>query len=177
GGDNADLRSSNQGVCFPGPTCGDKGTPLAENAASSATIHQLGSAEIDATEVGTHSVNDSAETLRLYYLVAASADEGEGGARELGDLDQFEHEGTDFDFADYAHELAFLSVLAAVVPTEHDYDASNIKSSCHTPEHSARLVEVLRTHGLIILSGNALPPAAYGVVCVIDVQGHAPIKQ
>ncbi|POM72383.1 Hypothetical protein PHPALM_10906 [Phytophthora palmivora] len=29
----------------------------------------------------------------------------------------------------------------------------------------------------MILSGNALPPPAYGVVCDIDVQGHAPIKQ
>ncbi|OWZ01750.1 hypothetical protein PHMEG_00026804 [Phytophthora megakarya] len=29
----------------------------------------------------------------------------------------------------------------------------------------------------MISSGNALPPPAYGVVCDIDVQGHAPIKQ
>ncbi|KAE8951277.1 hypothetical protein PR001_g33793, partial [Phytophthora rubi] len=29
----------------------------------------------------------------------------------------------------------------------------------------------------MIASGNALPPPAYGVVCDIDVQGHAPIKQ
>ncbi|OWZ09759.1 hypothetical protein PHMEG_00017488 [Phytophthora megakarya] len=27
------------------------------------------------------------------------------------------------------------------------------------------------------LSGNALPPPTYGVVCDIDVQGHVPIKQ
>ncbi|KAG3043662.1 hypothetical protein PC121_g22412 [Phytophthora cactorum] len=138
GCDNADLKSSNQGVSLPDLACGDKGTPLAD-ATNSATMLRLGSAEIDATEVGTHSVEDSAETLRLYYLVAVSTDEGEGDAKEIGDLNQFEHEGTDFDLADYAHELAFLPDLAEVVPTELYYDAPNVKSSCHTPEQSARL--------------------------------------
>ncbi|KAG3113965.1 hypothetical protein PI124_g17482 [Phytophthora idaei] len=85
GCDNADLKSSNQGVSLPNLACGDMETSLAD-ATSSATVLRLGSAEIDATEVGTHSVEDSAETLRLYYLVAVSADEGEGDAKELGDL-------------------------------------------------------------------------------------------
>ncbi|KAG6950703.1 hypothetical protein JG688_00014040 [Phytophthora aleatoria] len=66
-GDNADLRSSDQGVSSLEPTCGDKETSLVD-ATSSATMHRLGSAEIDATEVGTCSVEDSVETLKLYYL-------------------------------------------------------------------------------------------------------------
>ncbi|KAG3060829.1 hypothetical protein PI125_g24829 [Phytophthora idaei] len=37
---------------------------------------------------------------------------------------------------------------------------------------------MLRGHEeIMIASGNALPPPAYGVVCDIDVQGHPPIKQ
>ncbi|KAG3234985.1 hypothetical protein PI124_g19967 [Phytophthora idaei] len=109
-GDDTDLRSSNQGIKLPELVCGDTGTPLA-GVTNSATVLRLGSAEID-TEAGTHSVEDSAETLRQYYLAAVSADEGEGDAKELGDLNQFEHEGTDFDLADYDHELAFLPGLA-----------------------------------------------------------------
>ncbi|KAG4050242.1 hypothetical protein PC123_g14513 [Phytophthora cactorum] len=105
GGDNADLRSNAQGVNGPEPTCG-----------------------------GTHSVEEgSVETLRLYYLAAVSADEGESDAKEFSDLDRFEPEGTDFDLTDYAHELAFLSGLAKVVLSVLDYDAPNVKSSCHTP--------------------------------------------
>ncbi|KAG3108241.1 hypothetical protein PI125_g12020 [Phytophthora idaei] len=69
-GDNADLRSSDQGVSSLEPTCGDKETSLVD-ATSSATMHRLGSVEIDATEVGTRSVEDSMETLKLYYLAAA----------------------------------------------------------------------------------------------------------
>ncbi|KAG2853420.1 hypothetical protein PC129_g12265 [Phytophthora cactorum] len=49
GCDNADLKSSNQGVSLPDLACGDKGTPLAD-ATNSATMLRLGSAEIDATE-------------------------------------------------------------------------------------------------------------------------------
>ncbi|KAG2902807.1 hypothetical protein PC114_g12549 [Phytophthora cactorum] len=63
----ADLRSSDQGVSSLDPTCGDKETSLVD-ATSSAMMHRLGSAEIDATEVGTRPVEDSVETLKLYYL-------------------------------------------------------------------------------------------------------------
>ena len=40
------------------------------------------------------------------------------------------------------------------------------------------MIATLRKHEQIMISsGNALPPPAYGVVCDIDVQGHEPIKQ
>ncbi|KAG2774337.1 hypothetical protein PC129_g17469 [Phytophthora cactorum] len=133
GGDNADLRSNAQGVNGPEPTCGGKGTYLV-NSTNQATMHRLGSAETGDNEVGTHSVEEgSVETLRLYYLAAVSADEGESDAKEFSDPDRFEPEGTDFDLTDYAHELAFLSGLAKVVLSVLDYDAPNVKSSCHTP--------------------------------------------
>ncbi|OWZ09013.1 hypothetical protein PHMEG_00018352 [Phytophthora megakarya] len=45
-------------------------------------------------------------------------------------------------------------------------------------DEQRKLVEVLKRHeGIMVASGNALPPPAYGVVCDIDVQGHMPIKQ
>ncbi|OWZ06441.1 hypothetical protein PHMEG_00021303 [Phytophthora megakarya] len=45
-------------------------------------------------------------------------------------------------------------------------------------DQQRRLDEVLKKHAAIMISsGNALPPLVYGVVCDIDVQWHAPIKQ
>ncbi|GMF50557.1 unnamed protein product [Phytophthora fragariaefolia] len=79
---------------------------------------------------------------------------------------------------DYAHELAFLPDLTDVVPTRLDYSADNGVCSAHSDEQTTRLIEVLQSHEqIMITSGNALPPPAYGVECDIDVQGHPPIRQ
>ncbi|OWY93602.1 hypothetical protein PHMEG_00036937 [Phytophthora megakarya] len=62
--------------------------------------------------------------------------------------------------------------------TELDYTAPNVKNPSFIGDQQRRLDEVLKKHeAIMISSGNALPPPAYGVVCGIDVQGHAPIKQ
>ncbi|OWZ06938.1 LOW QUALITY PROTEIN: reverse transcriptase, partial [Phytophthora megakarya] len=62
--------------------------------------------------------------------------------------------------------------------TELDYTAPNVKNPIFVGDQQRRLDEVLKKHeAIMILSGNVLPPPAYGVVCDIDVQGHAPIKQ
>ncbi|GMF17584.1 unnamed protein product [Phytophthora lilii] len=47
-----------------------------------------------------------------------------------------------------------------------------------TLDEQRRLIDVLKAHeAIMISSGNALPPPAYGVVCDIDVSNHSPIKQ
>ncbi|POM72088.1 Hypothetical protein PHPALM_11257, partial [Phytophthora palmivora] len=102
--------------------------------------------------------NNPEEDLRLRYLAAAAS--------------------TNDDEPDYAHELAFLPDLSEEVPIELDYNGTNVKCSAHTPEQATRLTELLkRNEQIVISSGNALPPPAYGVVCDIDVGDHPPIKQ
>ncbi|POM75449.1 LOW QUALITY PROTEIN: Hypothetical protein PHPALM_7452 [Phytophthora palmivora] len=90
----------------------------------------------------------------------------------------FERKGETLHLEDYAHELAFLPDLSEEVPIELDYNGTNVKCSAHTPEQATRLTELLkRNEQIMISSGNALPPPAYGVVCDIDVGNHPPIKQ
>ncbi|OWY96553.1 hypothetical protein PHMEG_00033154, partial [Phytophthora megakarya] len=79
---------------------------------------------------------------------------------------------------DYAQELAFLPDLTEHSVTELDYTALNVKNPSFIGDQQRRLDDVLKKHeAIMVSSGNALPPPAYGVVCDIDVQGHAPIKQ
>ncbi|KAI9982111.1 hypothetical protein PInf_007999 [Phytophthora infestans] len=137
-------------------------------------------------EVGSAVVVDLADTrpqvedkyaLLAVLLLRATEDE-QGGDADDSKIDIFERSGTDLDLTDYAHDLAFLPDLTEVEPSEHDYGAPDVKSSSHTPAQSARLVAKLQKHeDLMILSGSALPPPAYGALCDIDVQGHAPIKK
>ncbi|POM77675.1 Reverse transcriptase, partial [Phytophthora palmivora] len=115
--------------------------------------------------------NNPEEDLRL-----ASDDEpvAESGHR----FTHFERKGETLHLEDYAHELAFLPDLSEEVPIELDYNGTNVKCSAHTPEQATRLTELLkRNEQIMISSGNALPPPAYGVVCDIDVGDHPPIKQ
>ncbi|OWZ04673.1 hypothetical protein PHMEG_00023383 [Phytophthora megakarya] len=88
------------------------------------------------------------------------------------------HEANYILVEDYAQELAFLSDLTEPSVTELDYTAPNVKNSSFGDDQQRRLDDVLKMHEVIMISsGNALPPPAYEVVCEIDVQGHAPIKQ
>ncbi|GMF46312.1 unnamed protein product [Phytophthora lilii] len=90
----------------------------------------------------------------------------------------FEHLAAVIGLEDYAHELAFLPDLTETSATELDFSAPNVQNPELTTDQQERLVGVLEKHqGIMISSGNALPPPAYGVVCDIDVQGHEPIKQ
>ncbi|OWY92189.1 reverse transcriptase [Phytophthora megakarya] len=88
------------------------------------------------------------------------------------------HEPADVELTDYAQELAFLPDLSDHSPTELDFSAANVVNSALSADDQAKLVDVLKTHrNIMIASGNALPPPAYGVVCDINVEDHAPIKQ
>ncbi|GMF45677.1 unnamed protein product [Phytophthora fragariaefolia] len=122
---------------------------------------------------------DPEKNLHLRYLLAAELDDDGNGDSELGEQpDTYERTPNSLAFEDYAHELAFLPDLTDAIPTQLDYSADNVVCGTHSDEQTTRLVKVLQSHERIMISsGNALPPPAYGVVCDIDVQGHRPIRQ
>ncbi|OWY94534.1 hypothetical protein PHMEG_00035704 [Phytophthora megakarya] len=106
---------------------------------------------------------DSVDMLELTYISPAG--------NQDTDEDWYEHILNEMELADYAHELAFLPDLAE--PSSTTLDRMSLAE-----DEQRKLVEVLqRNEGIMIASGNALPPPAYGVVCDINVQGYMPIKQ
>ncbi|GMF20041.1 unnamed protein product [Phytophthora fragariaefolia] len=111
------------------------------------------------------------------YLAAATVSE------DWGDRDApnaAEHPGNAIEFEDYARELAFLPDLTEAASTTLDYTGSHVRHPSLSVEQQDRVVKVLKSHERIMISsGNALPPPAYGVVWDIDVQEHPPppIKQ
>ncbi|OWZ06805.1 hypothetical protein PHMEG_00020899 [Phytophthora megakarya] len=88
------------------------------------------------------------------------------------------HEPADVELTDYAQELAFLPDFSDHSPTELDFSAANVMNSTLSgddqPSQVSGCLENSQKH--MIASGNALPPPAYGVVCDINVEDHAPIK-
>ncbi|KAG6949259.1 hypothetical protein JG687_00014990 [Phytophthora cactorum] len=117
--------------------------------------------ELDATFVSAMRVSVAEETQ----------DPAEGDAT-------YEHPTADAGSEDYAHELAFLPDLTETSPTTLGYSAPNVQGNEYTSDEHSRPVAMLRSHEeIMIVSGNALPMPAYGVVCDIDVQGHPPIQQ
>ncbi|POM67866.1 Hypothetical protein PHPALM_16051 [Phytophthora palmivora] len=98
--------------------------------------------------------------------------------RDAEENDVSEHLANDIELTDYAQELAFLPDLTEITITGLDYTGPNVQNKDLDAGQQQRLVEVLKRHEKVMISsGNALPPPAYGVVCDIDVQGYAPIKQ
>ncbi|GMF50624.1 unnamed protein product [Phytophthora fragariaefolia] len=108
-------------------------------------------------------------------LAAATASE-DWGDRDAPNAS--EHPGNAIGFEDYARELAFLPDLTEAASTTLDYTGPHVRHPSLSVEQQDRVVTVLKSHERIMISsGNALPPPAYGVVCDIDVQEHPPIKQ
>ncbi|POM77081.1 Reverse transcriptase [Phytophthora palmivora] len=104
--------------------------------------------------------NNPEEDLRLRYLAAAASTNDDEPVAES------DHRRTECK--------AFLPDLSEEVPIELDYNETNVKCPTHTPEQATRLTELLkRNEQIMISSGNALPPPAYGVVCDIDVASLA----
>ncbi|GMF32593.1 unnamed protein product [Phytophthora fragariaefolia] len=122
---------------------------------------------------------DPEKNLHLRYLFAAELDNDERGEGEPERHDGvYKRVPNSLALEDYAHELAFLPDLTDIIPTQLDYSADDAVCSVHSAEQKPRLIRVLQSHEQIMISsGNALPPPAYGVVCDIDVQGHPPIRQ
>ncbi|POM79545.1 Hypothetical protein PHPALM_2762 [Phytophthora palmivora] len=98
--------------------------------------------------------------------------------RDAEENDVPEHWANDIVLTDYAPELAFLPDLTEITVTALYYTGPNVQNKDLDVGQQQKLVDVLKRHEKIMISsGNALPPPAYGVVCDIDVQEHAPIKQ
>ncbi|GMF48942.1 unnamed protein product [Phytophthora fragariaefolia] len=109
------------------------------------------------------------------YLAATTVSKDRG---DRDDPNASEHPGNDIEFEDYARELAFLPDLTEAASTTLDYTGPHVRHPSLSVEQQDRVVKVLESHERIMISsGNALPPPAYGVVCDIDVQEHPPIKQ
>ncbi|GMF45118.1 unnamed protein product [Phytophthora fragariaefolia] len=126
-------------------------------------------------EITDSTTDDPLADLHLRYAASANALMND---MDGGNGDEFDYEGNEIHFKDYAHELAFLPDLTVPASTILDCDAPNVKHPTLDPIAQPKLVETLRRHEeIMIASGNALPPPAYGVVCDIDVRGRAPIKQ
>ncbi|GMF36978.1 unnamed protein product [Phytophthora fragariaefolia] len=108
------------------------------------------------------------------YLAAATVS-GDWGDRDAPNAS--EHLGNAIAFEDYARKLAFLPELTEAASTTLDYTGPHVRHPSLSVEQQDRVVKVLKSHERIMISsGNALPPPAYGVVCDIDVQEHPPIK-
>ncbi|KAE8893788.1 hypothetical protein PF007_g27815 [Phytophthora fragariae] len=112
--------------------------------------------------------------VSVLRVLNIEGNEDSAGANESS----FEHQAHGIELEDYAQELAFLPDLTEVSVTVLDYSAPNVLNKDLEKLQQAGLIRVLKKHERIMISsGNALPPHAYGVVCDIDVKGHAPIKQ
>ncbi|KAE9284952.1 hypothetical protein PR003_g26723, partial [Phytophthora rubi] len=125
--------------------------------------------------------DDPEEDLRLRFVAAMTLCEDEAITMISAtgeEAAEFESSANEIDLADYAHELAFLPDLTDSALTVLDYASKNVVCTAHTESQRAKLVEMSKKQeGIMIASGNALPPPAYGAICDIDVQGHTPIKQ
>ncbi|POM77052.1 Hypothetical protein PHPALM_5625 [Phytophthora palmivora] len=103
------------------------------------------------------------------------ADDG----KELHEADQVcIHEGGDLFAEDVESQMA---VLPEVVTTTEEVTIDDLQvgdPEINTPEEIDRLRQIIwkRAH-LLIGKGNALPPAALGAICDIDVGGATPIAQ
>ncbi|GMG17571.1 unnamed protein product [Phytophthora fragariaefolia] len=113
--------------------------------------------------------------LEEAYLAAATVSKD---WRDRDAPNASEHPGNDIKLEDYTSELVFLPDLTEAASTTLDYTGPHVRHPSLSVEQQDRVVTVLKSHeGIMISSGNALPPPVYGVVCDIDVQGHPPIKQ
>ncbi|POM58634.1 Hypothetical protein PHPALM_36696 [Phytophthora palmivora] len=116
----------------------------------------------------------NATYVSAMHTIVAGVVPGRGA--EVNDVS--EHLANDIELTDYTQELAFLPDLTEITVTALDYTGPNVQNKDLDVGQQQKLVDVLKHHEKIMISSdNALPPPAYGVVCGIDVQGHAPIKQ
>ncbi|POM58051.1 Hypothetical protein PHPALM_37356 [Phytophthora palmivora] len=85
--------------------------------------------------------------------------------RDAEENDVSEHLVNDIELTDYAQELAFLSDLTEIMVTALDYTGPNVQNKDLDVGQQQKLVDVLKHHEKIMISsGNALPPPAYGML-------------
>ncbi|GMF61048.1 unnamed protein product [Phytophthora fragariaefolia] len=142
-------------------------------------MDSLLSDEIEVSDVAL--ADDPEQDLRLRFVAAMAMCEGESITvvdNAATDPAEFESSANEIDLEGYADELAFLPELTDSAYTVLDYGGSNVVCSAHTPRQREKLVKELKAQeGIMIASGNALPPPAYGAMRDIDVQGHKPTKE
>ncbi|KAE8974393.1 hypothetical protein PR002_g25928 [Phytophthora rubi] len=119
------------------------------------------------------SIKSDAERLEAVYVSVMAGGSPETVAdADWGTNDTAEHLPNEIELTDYAHELAFLPDLTEPSSTTLDYSGPNVQNTDLQTDQQAKLVAVLQQHEeIMIASGNALPPPAYGVVCDIDPVG------
>ncbi|KAG4046776.1 hypothetical protein PC123_g17860 [Phytophthora cactorum] len=124
-------------------------------------------------------MEDAIVTLESTYVSVVRVLTTEGNeASDNTRMDHYEHPASKIGLKDYAKELAFLPDFTEEFNTTIDYDSPKVTDRRLSTDWKERLIASLKTHEhIMIASGNALPLPAYGVVCDIDTQGHAPIKQ
>ncbi|KAG2776216.1 hypothetical protein PC129_g23649 [Phytophthora cactorum] len=129
--------------------------------------------------VNERETEDAIATLESTYVLVARVLTTEGNeASDNTRTDHYEHPANKIGLEDYAKELAFLPDFTEESNTTIDYGSSNVTDPRLSTDRQERLIATLKTHEhIMIASGNALPLPVYGVVCDIDTQGHAPIKQ
>ncbi|KAG3133699.1 hypothetical protein PC128_g26304 [Phytophthora cactorum] len=129
--------------------------------------------------VNARKTEDAIVTLEITYVSVARVLTTEGNeASDNTRMDHYEHPVDKIGLEDYAKELAFLPDFTEESNTTIDYDSPNVTDPRLSTDRQERLIATLKTHEhIMIASGNALPLPVYGVVCDIDTQGHAPIKQ
>ena len=88
------------------------------------------------------------------------------------------HEGGDLFAEDIERNLAELPEITISTGTVNREDLHVGNPDCNTPEEIKKLWDIIwkRRH-LLIGKGNALPPAAIGAMCDIDVGDAKPIAQ
>ncbi|KAG3148397.1 hypothetical protein PC128_g23603 [Phytophthora cactorum] len=124
-------------------------------------------------------MEDAIVTLESTYVSVVRVLTTEGNeASDSTIMNHYEHPANKIGLEDYAKELVFLPDFTEESNTTIDYDSPNVTDPRLSTDRQERLIATLKTHEhIMIASGNALPLPAYGVVCGIDTQGHAPIKQ
>ncbi|KAE9181861.1 hypothetical protein PF004_g24409 [Phytophthora fragariae] len=157
-----DSRADQVGVCGATEPRGD---PEAEVTTDRITT--------DPTD-GRHLKSDAERLEAVYVSVMAGGSLETVAHADWGTNDTAEHLPNEIELTDYA----FLPDLTEPSSTTLDYSGPNVQNPDLQTDQQAKLVAVLQKHEeIMIASGNALPPPAYGVVCDIDVQRHPPIKQ
>uniref|UniRef100_H3H490 Uncharacterized protein n=1 Tax=Phytophthora ramorum TaxID=164328 RepID=H3H490_PHYRM len=88
------------------------------------------------------------------------------------------HEGGDLFAEDVERQLAILPEVVTATDEVTIEDIQMGDPESNTPEEIDRLRQIIwRRKYLLVGKGNALPPAAVGAVCDIDVGGAAPVVQ
>ncbi|GMF46171.1 unnamed protein product [Phytophthora fragariaefolia] len=119
-----------------------------ENRSANEGINATGQPEDQVDEVGPEindeitvsTTDDPLADLHLRYAASAGALMND---MDGGNGDEFEYEGNEIHFEDYAHELAFLPDLTVPASMILDYDAPNVKNPTLDPIGQLKLVETL----------------------------------